>query len=231
MKNATKEQIVREYLERVSWRVLEKWRPTIVSLMRGHAGIYALYKGDKLYYVGLAKNLMGRVNHHLKDRHKGKWDRFSVYLTVNDGHMRSLEALVLRIVDVSGNRQKGRLASAQDLARTLKRNAEEQARDEAANLLGGRYIRHRRRLKIRKSDGVQGLRGLVERRLPLRAWHKGKLFRASLRRDGRIRYLKRDYESPSKAAEIAIKGPANGWHFWHYRDEKRKWVKLAKLRS
>ncbi|MDZ7652844.1 MAG: hypothetical protein U5L03_09975 [Burkholderiaceae bacterium] len=28
-------------------------------------------QGEKLYYVGLASNLMGRVNAHLKDRHKG----------------------------------------------------------------------------------------------------------------------------------------------------------------
>jgi len=93
---------VREYLERVSWRVLEKHRPTVRAMIRGHSGIYALYKGDKLYYVGLANNLMGRVNNHLKDRHKGKWDRFSVYLTTDDAHMRPLEALVLRVVDPHG---------------------------------------------------------------------------------------------------------------------------------
>jgi hypothetical protein len=229
--STARERIVRAYLERVSWKVLDQWRPIIVDCIRGQAGIYALYKGDKLYYVGLARNLMGRVNHHLKDRHKGKWERFSVYLTVNDEHVRSLEALLLRIIDLSGNRVKGKLGNAQDLARQIKREAAERARDEAATLLGGRYIRHRRRQRIRKSDGVEGLRGLVERRLPLRATYKGKDFRASLRRDGRISFKGRIYESPSKAASIAIGRGANGWHFWRYRDEKRKWVKLVRLKG
>jgi len=228
---ARRERIVRAYLERVSWRVLDKWREILAVQIKGQAGIYALYKGDKLYYVGLARSLMGRVNHHLKDRHKGKWERFSVYLTVNDEHVRSLEALLLRIVDLSGNRVKGRLGNAQDLARQLRREAHERARDEAAVLLGGRYIRHRRRQRIKTAEGVEGLRGLVERRLPLRAKYKGKLFRAALRRDGRISLKGQVYDSPSNAATAAIGRGANGWHFWRFRDEKRQWVKLLKLKG
>jgi hypothetical protein len=42
-------------------------------IMRGYAGIYALYHGSKLYYVGLTKNLFGRIRWHLKDRHAQKW--------------------------------------------------------------------------------------------------------------------------------------------------------------
>lgn len=230
-RSVRKTRLVRAYLERVSWRVLDQWRPIIASLIRGHPGVYALYKGEKLYYVGLASNLMGRVNHHLKDRHKGKWERFSVYLTVDGEHIRSLEALVLRIVDISGNRQKGRLGNAQDLARQVKREAQERARDEAATLLGGRYIKHRRRQKIRLSDGVQGMRGLVERRLPLRARYKDKLFRAMLLRDGRISFHGRKYDSPSMAAKAVVGRAANGWNFWLYRDDKRNWVKLRTLRA
>ena len=81
MAASKKNGIVTRYFERVSWKLLEKHRPIIKDMIRGHAGIYALYKRDKLYYVGLATNMMNRVNHHLKDRHKGKWDGFSVYLT------------------------------------------------------------------------------------------------------------------------------------------------------
>ena len=76
--------------------MLDEYRPLLRDLIRGHAGVYALYKQDRLYYVGLASNLMGRVNNHLRDRHKGKWDRFSVYLTTTAAHIRPLEALVLR---------------------------------------------------------------------------------------------------------------------------------------
>ena len=45
--------------------------------MRGYAGIYALYNGSKLYYVGLTKNLFGRIRWHLKDRHAKRWDNLS----------------------------------------------------------------------------------------------------------------------------------------------------------
>src|SRR5688572_14435130 len=89
---------VREYFEQVNGKVLEEYRATVKQLIHGHAGVYALYKGEKLYYVGLARNLMSRVNSHLKDRHIRKWDRFSVYLTSNNDHIRPLESLVLRMV-------------------------------------------------------------------------------------------------------------------------------------
>jgi hypothetical protein len=218
-------------LERVSWRVLDTYRPVIRRLIRGHAGVYALYKGEKLYYVGLASNLMGRVNHHLKDRHTGKWERFSVYLTTDDDHIRPLEALVLRVVDPSGNRVKGRLRGAQDLARTLKRSIEERARDEAATLLGGRFVSHRRKSKARGAKGTLILAGLVEKRLVLRASHKGKRYRASLRRNGQISYKGKLFSSPSSVAKVILGRAANGWHFWHYRNPKGKWVRLSELKG
>src|SRR5438874_12527271 len=49
------------------------------SVMRGYAGIYALYRGARLYYVGLTKNLFGRVRWHLRDRHRAKWDSFVIF--------------------------------------------------------------------------------------------------------------------------------------------------------
>jgi hypothetical protein len=223
--------IVGEYLERVSWKVLDRFRPILKSVIRGHAGVYALYKGEKLYYVGLASNLMGRVNHHLKDRHKAKWDRFSVYLTTADEHIRPLEALVLRIVDPSGNRVKGHLRGALDLARTLKRQMEERVRDETASLLGGRFVRHRRRSKARSVRGSVVLGGLVEKRLVLRATHKGRKYIASLRRDGQISYKGKLYSSPSRVANVILGHGANGWMFWRYRNPKGKWVRLAELKG
>jgi len=221
---------VREYLERVSWKLLEAYRPVIRSMIRGHAGIYALYKGEKLYYVGLATNLMGRVNHHLKDRHEGKWDRFSVYLTTGNELIRPLEALVLRVVAPSGNRVQGRLTGAQDLVRSLKRKMEERTRDEAATLLGGRFARHRRRSKAKGVKGTVVLAGLVEKRLVLRATHKGTRYRASLRRDGQISYKGKLFASPSSVAKVVAGSAVNGWSFWHYRNPKGQWVRLAELK-
>ncbi len=222
--------IVNSYFERVSWQVLDKFRPIVREMTRGHAGVYALYKGDKLYYVGLASNLMGRVNAHLKDRHKGKWDRFSVYLTTLDDHIRPLEALMLRVINPKGNKVRGRLAGAQDMVRSLKKKMVEYQRDETASLLGGRYVTHRRRSKTRGSVGTLVLARLVERPMRLLAWHKGAEYKASLRRDGHISYKGKLYDSPSSVAKIILSRAANGWQFWHYRNTRGEWVKLAELK-
>ena len=221
---------VKSYLERVSWQVLDKFRPIVREMTRGHAGVYALYKGDKLYYVGLASNLMGRVNAHLRDRHKAKWDRFSVYLTAVDDHIRPLEALMLRVINPKGNKVRGRLAGAQDMVRSLKKKMVEYQRDETASLLGGRYVKHRRRSKTRGSVGTLVLARLVERPMPLRAWYKGKEFRALLRRDGYIRFGQQLFESPSSAAKAAAGRGMRGWLFWHFRNSHGEWVKLDQLK-
>jgi len=39
------------------------------------SGIYALYKGKKLYYFGLAKNFLRRIKFHMKGYHKNHWDK------------------------------------------------------------------------------------------------------------------------------------------------------------
>ncbi len=77
----------------------------IRQYVRRRQGVYALYRGRKLYYVGLASNLRSRLRHHLKDRHQDSWDTFSVYITISDGHLRELEALILRIIKPPGNKQ------------------------------------------------------------------------------------------------------------------------------
>src|SRR2546425_7734360 len=81
-------QLVIQHLERISGRLLEDAPRCIRQLIRRRCGVYALYRRGKLYYVGLAGNLMGRIEHHLKDRHKGTWDTFSVYLTIRDEHIK-----------------------------------------------------------------------------------------------------------------------------------------------
>jgi hypothetical protein len=88
MAKAMKAGLFTQYLERVSGKLLEEeYRQVVARMIRGHAGVYALYKGERLYYVGLATNLMGRVKQHLKDRHAKRWDKFSVYLTSAGEHI------------------------------------------------------------------------------------------------------------------------------------------------
>lgn len=217
------------YLEGVSWRVLEEYPQFIRQMIRRRAGIYALYRRDKLYYIGLAQNLMGRLKTHLRDRHRGSWDRFSVYLTIHDEHMRELEALLLRIVAPSGNRTKGRFAEASSLLPALDHFMQESDADKRAQIIGDPAVRRRRRQRIRGASRTLPLAGVVERSTPLRAEYRGRTYKARLRPNGWINYRDVLYASPSAAARRAARRPVNGWQFWQYRDRGR-WVPLAQLK-
>src|SRR5579872_5031341 len=106
---AAEKHFVCEHLENISRDALEEYQGIIKKYVRHRQGVYALYRRGKLYYIGLATNLKNRLNTHLKDHHAGSWDRFSVYLTIGDSHLRELEALTLRMVRPKGNKQKGKL--------------------------------------------------------------------------------------------------------------------------
>jgi len=99
----TTRPIISGYLERVSALIFDKYKKEITDMIRGHQGLYALYYKNKLYYVGLASNLKNRINHHLRDRHQGKWTHFSLYIIRKADHIKELESLLLRIADPTGN--------------------------------------------------------------------------------------------------------------------------------
>ena len=218
------------YLEEIAGEVFERYPTALKAVIRRQSGVYALYKDRNLYYVGLASNLMGRLQNHLRDRHANRWNRFSVYLTREDGHMRQLEALLLRISKPMGNRVKGGLKGSKNMYPDLRYSMTEIDADNRARLLGGSGLRQRRRRKARDGKGSVVLAGLVERRIPLRAEFRGALHRASLRKDGRIALKGRVYDSPSAAAKAIVGRAANGWTFWTYRHGARDWRRLKELR-
>jgi hypothetical protein len=90
------------------------------KMMRRYAGIYALYRKRRLYYVGLTRNLLGRINRHLKDRHAGKWDSFIIFRIHRVRYLKDIETLIHRLVDSPGNRQKGNVPRDADLNRVLR---------------------------------------------------------------------------------------------------------------
>ena len=100
-------QLVSQYLENISREALETYQDLIRQYIRGRQGVYALYRQDNLWYVGLAGNLSRRLKEHLRDRHKESWDRFSVYLTIGTTNMKEMESLLLRVVVPPGNQTKG----------------------------------------------------------------------------------------------------------------------------
>jgi len=88
--------------------------------MKGYSGIYALYRKDRLYYVGLTTNLLGRINWHLKDRHAGKWDSFVIFRIKRVDYLRDIETLITHLIKVPGNRVKGKVPRDADINRILK---------------------------------------------------------------------------------------------------------------
>lgn len=95
------------------------FKKKLTELLRGYAGIYALYKDKTLYYVGLARSLHGRVKWHLRDRHAGKWNNFKVFLIQRVRYLKDIETLVLNIAEPKGNKTKGKLPKGSDLNRAL----------------------------------------------------------------------------------------------------------------
>lgn len=200
-------------------------------MIHGKSGVYALYRKDKVYYVGLASNLMGRLKTHLKDRHKGAWDRFSVYLTVHDDHIKELESLILRIANPTGNKTGGRFSDSTNLRSSLSKAIKESDSDKLATLIGGKFEVRRRKSKLNKSKGTRSLVGIVNKRITLKAKSKGKEYKATLRKDGMIGYKGEKYPSPSAAAKAVVKRACNGWWFWYYKNEKGEWVRLDGIRK
>lgn len=223
--------LVCQHLERISRAALERSQHIIRRYVHRRHGVYALYRGERLYYVGLASNLRGRLKGHLKDRHASSWDKFSVYLTIGDQHLRELEALLLRIGRPSGNKVTGKFARSDDLLRRLRRDLVDDQRKQVEEILGRSRHGIDRDGRQRKPKGkASRLARLIERRMPLRARFAGKVVKARLRKDGRIRFAGKLYESPSKAATVARGQPTNGWTFWQYERAPGDWVPLGTLR-
>ena len=96
------------------------FKKKLKELMRGYAGIYALYKGEKLYYVGLTGNLHGRIRWHLKDRHSGKWDHFKIFRIQKVRYLKDIETLIHHIAETRGNRAKGQVPRDANLTHVLR---------------------------------------------------------------------------------------------------------------
>jgi len=112
--------LVVEHLEGISRAAIKRYPDIITEFVRRKSGVYALYKGDALYYGGLAKNLRSRLHGHLRDRHADAWDRFNVYLTQGDEHLKELESLVFRIASPKGNRVAGKFMGSRALRRVVR---------------------------------------------------------------------------------------------------------------
>jgi hypothetical protein len=224
--------LVCQFLENVSAEFLELHQDLVKRYASGPGrhGIYALYSDGRLYYVGLASNLRNRLRGHLKDRHRGLWDRFSMYITVSDEHIRELEALLLRITGPEGNRQKGRFRRAENLKPPIEAEVHERSRRADAIMMGRRLNEGTPRRKT-GSRGVKAIQGRLRRPMAIRGWYKGEVYKARLRTNGSVRWNGEVYKTPGFAARAACGRSVNGLWFWHYQREPGQWVRLRELKQ
>jgi len=129
-KKSTKGALIKGMSKRLPVELLDEpsFKEGLQQIMRNYAGVYALYRGKKLHYVGLARNLYWRLLGHTKNRHKGKWDRFAIFRVDRVRYLKDIETLLLRVAAPPGNKVSGHLHRDADLTRVLRRIQSEQLR-------------------------------------------------------------------------------------------------------
>ena len=224
--------LVSQYLERISRGAVEKYQFLFKRYVRHRQGVYALYKGKKLYYVGLASDLRWRLHQHLKDHHGRSWDRFSVYFTIGEKHLKELETLILHITGKPpGNKNKGKFRDSENLKRILKKDIKTFQHLELLELIGQEVEEELARPR-KKGDRRQPTLGPhIRGAFRIRGRYKGRLYKARVRRDGSVRFKGKTYNSPSAAGIAVRKRSTDGWYFWEYERAPGDWVKLHELRK
>jgi hypothetical protein len=234
-----KGQLVCQHLEGIPRRVLESYPDIVRGMARGRHGIYALYRRDRLYYLGLATDLRQRLKQHLRDQHAQAWDRFSLYLTIGDDHIREIESLFLRISKPRGNKVTPGLARSENLVRALRSEIKARQRIELIDIGPGKRagVKERERRKAKPRHQRAGrqpvLAQYVSTRLPIRFTYKSKVHRATVLEDGSIfGHGGQRFTSPSGAARaVTGRRHADGWHVWRYERAPGDWVPLDTLRK
>ena len=128
-KRSVRGSLIKGILEKIPSESYEIIAESIEKTMKEESGIYALYDKDKLYYVGLARNLKGRVKQHTRDRHAKKWDKFSIYIIKRTKFLVDVETILLRIIEPTGNRMKGKIPKLNELRKVLLKATKEKERE------------------------------------------------------------------------------------------------------
>lgn len=228
--------IITGHMEKIGQKVFTDYSLAITELIKGHQGIYALYKKDKLYYIGLASNLKNRIKHHLNDRHKDCWTHFSLYIIRKEEHIKEIESLVLRISYPKGNAIKGKLTQSKDLRPILKTKMKEQWEKQFNDIIGGRKTKSNkktvRRITDHKAD--RPLKGLLRNYQRIYCHYMGQKYKAKVLPSGIIELVpgKERFNSPSLAGiAVTKKKTINGWRFWKYKNENGNLIYIDQLRK
>lgn len=228
-----KQSLVCQHLEKIGRSALEKHPNILKQFVRRRHGVYALYRKNRLYYVGLASNLKNRLKHHLKDRHAESWDRFSIYLTIDSSHLKELESLAIRIASPEGNKQIGQFKKSQDLKPFFRRALSDHQKHDRREMLDPETQEEIDSQSL--TELAKGRKPVLARYFPngaqLRFWYKGKVFKARVKKSGVIKFGNKLYTSPTRASDAAAHNLTNGWRSWKYERAPGDWVSLDHLRN
>lgn len=113
-------------IKRESFEVIKR---ELKDTLKDKAGVYALYKGDRLVRVGLGTNIYWRLKGH-SESERLKWDNASLFIIgeKNLKYLRDLETAIVRIAKPKYNTQKGRVKDEHYLERFLRRRVKEKRR-------------------------------------------------------------------------------------------------------
>ena len=233
--------IVVGHLEKINSKIFDQNKSLITEMIKGRHGIYALYRREKLYYVGLAIDLRKRLNQHLTDRHKGKWTHFSLYILRKAEHLRETETLLLRIADPTGNAVKGKLRRSKNLLPELKALLTKDFKVRMDEILSIKktVIKSSKKSK-KKAASKQGelplhsllQKGLLRHGQGIHSSYKGKSYKAVVYYSGIIKLEGETYETPTSAAKAIVdRRTCNGWRFWKYKNKSGELVPLSELRK
>jgi len=227
-----------EHLEKIDRVVFNEFHKQIADMIKDQRGLYALYRNDTLYYIGLASNLRNRIKNHLKDKHKNSWTHFSFYILRKVDHIRELEALLLRIAFPQGNSQKGKLKGSKNLYRSLDKKIKKHQEEKRKKILGRKrkitstITKTKRKQKRVASKTYRPLKGLMGGGKMIYRKYKGKDYKAWISGNGKIKYNGKWYDSPSVVGRVVRGGKAtNGWRFWRYKNKSGELVDLSELRK
>jgi hypothetical protein len=216
-------------LENISKLVFKEYYNLITNLIGSSPGIYALYDGSDLYYVGKSTDLRKRVKQHLRDRHFASWTHFSLYLVRRAEHISEIESLIVRITSPKGNVIKPKDKSSTSILAKLKTLIKQKQREKFESMFGDNRQNRRHKQKTGKyHPHPETLKGLVKWRTRIYKTYKEKEYMAILTPGGKIQFGKRIYSSPTAAAlAIVDRKTVNGWRFWDIRNPDGEWVKLS----
>jgi hypothetical protein len=216
-------------LENISKLVFKEYYNLITNLIGSSPGIYALYDGSDLYYVGKSTDLRKRVKQHLRDRHFASWTHFSLYLVRRAEHISEIESLIVRITHPKGNVIKPKGKSSTSILAKLKALVKQKQQEEFVSMFGDNSRNRSHKQKAgKRHPHPESLKGLVKWRTRIYKTYKGKEYMAYLTRGGKIIFRNKKYSSPTAAAlAIVDRKTVNGWRFWDIRNPDGEWVKLC----